>query len=162
MINHHPDGRIRINATLTAEQLFELARETAAIYAVTKPELTSPGKVRNYLRAALTPTTAVSEAFHVLYMDTQNRLIAHETPFFGTVDACAVYPRDIVRRALELNAAAIIFAHNHPSGNPEPSGADRAITQRLKDALNLVGTRVLDHIVVGETSEVSLAERGWI
>ncbi|HDI3149936.1 TPA: hypothetical protein PMB01_003831, partial [Vibrio cholerae] len=81
--------------------------------------------------------------------------------FRGTVDAASVYPREVLKEALNVNAAAVIFAHNHPSGDPEPSQADRHITQRLKDALSLVDIRVLDHVVVGKSS-VSFAERGWL
>lgn len=102
------------------------------------------------------------EHFCCMFMDSQHRLIAFERLFSGTVDGASVYPRVVVRRALELNAAAVIFTHNHPSGLPEPSHADISITQRLKNALNLVDIRVLDHIVVGTESTVSIAERGHI
>ncbi|CSI70314.1 DNA repair protein RadC [Vibrio cholerae] len=94
-------------------------------------------------------------------MDNQHRLIEFKELFRGTVDAASVYPREVLKEALNVNAAAVIFAHNHPSGDPEPSQADRRITQRLKDALSLVDIRVLDHVVVGKSS-VSFAERGWL
>ncbi|MFP5431470.1 MAG: JAB domain-containing protein, partial [Gammaproteobacteria bacterium] len=85
-----------------------------------------------------------------------------EELFRGTLDACSVHPRQVVERALHLNAAAVILAHNHPSGVAEPSGADRHITDRLRDALDLIEVRVLDHLVVGEGRPVSFAERGWL
>lgn len=162
MIKHDFNARtIRINTTLTAEQLFQLARETAAQYPALKPSMTSPGLVKDYCVSWLQNTP--HEIFGVLFLDTQNRLLAAEAMFVGTVDSCAVHPREILKRALALNAAAIICTHNHPSGHPEPSTADRLITDRLKSALALVDIRVLDHIVVGsEGQTVSLAERGWI
>lgn len=101
------------------------------------------------------------EVFAVMLLDNQHRLIEFNELFKGTVDAASVYPREVVKAALACNAAAVIFAHNHPSGQPEPSEADKRITQRLKDALALVYIRVLDHIVVGEGC-VSFAERGLL
>ena len=102
------------------------------------------------------------EVFAVLFLDTRHRAIAFEELFHGTIDGAHVHPREVVRRALALNAAAAICGHNHPSGNPEPSGADRSITVRLKEALALVEVRLLDHIVVGDGTPVSLAARGWL
>jgi DNA repair protein RadC len=92
----------------------------------------------------------------------RHRVIRYKELFHGTIDGASVHPREVVREALENNAAAIIFAHNHPSGMAEPSDADRQITLRLKDALALVDVRVLDHLVVGDTETVSMAERGWV
>lgn len=162
MIKHDFNARtIRINTTLTAEQLFQLARETAAQYATTPILLSSPNMVKNYLVSWLQGHD--HEIFGVLFLNTQNCLIEAIPMFTGTVDSCAVYCREVVKQALKLNAAAVIFTHNHPSGNPEPSAADRAITDRLKSSLALIDVRVLDHIVVGSGGEtVSLAERGWI
>jgi DNA repair protein RadC len=102
------------------------------------------------------------EHFGCLFLDNQHRLIVFEELFNGTIDGAAVYPRVVVRRALEINAAAVIFTHNHPSGLPEPSQADIAITKRLREALALIDIRVLDHIVVGSEGTVSMAERGQI
>lgn len=102
------------------------------------------------------------EAFYVLFLDNQHRVIADEVMFEGTINTASVYPREVVKRALAHNAAAVILAHNHPSGIAEPSQADRRITRRLSDALGLVDIRVLDHFVVGEGEVVSFAERGWI
>ena len=102
------------------------------------------------------------EVFAVLFLDTRHRSIAFEEMFRGTVDGAEVHPREVVRRALVHNAASVIVGHNHPSGNGEPSAADRAITQRLKQALGLVEIRLLDHFIVGDGAAVSLAARGWV
>lgn len=102
------------------------------------------------------------EEFHVAWLDTRHRIIACERLFRGSIDGCSVYPREVVRAALSNNAAAAIFAHNHPSGNPEPSRADAEITRRLKDALALIEVRVLDHVVVAAEGITSGAARGWI
>ncbi len=101
-----------------------------------------------------------AELFGALFLDNRHRVIARETLFHGTVDGCSVHPRIVVQKALARNAAALIFYHNHPSGMPEPSEADRRITQRLVEALRLVEIRVLDHFVVGREGLVSFAERG--
>ena len=102
------------------------------------------------------------EVFLCVFLNAQNQLISCEEMFQGTIDASSVYPREVVKRALQLNAAACIFGHNHPSGVPEPSQADQRITIRLRDALALVDIRALDHIVVGGTQCVSFAERGLL
>ncbi|MEH6628739.1 MAG: DNA repair protein RadC [Motiliproteus sp.] len=102
------------------------------------------------------------EVFAVLFLDNQHRMIAFEELFQGTIDSANVYPREVIKQALAHNAAAIIFAHNHPSGVSEPSDADRRITDRLVKAAALVDIRVLDHLVVGEGEPVSFAERGWL
>lgn len=102
------------------------------------------------------------EVFAALFLDTRNRTLAFEELFTGTIDAATIYPREVVRRALLHNAAAVIVSHNHPSGSAEPSAADRQITRHLQEALNLVGVRLLDHVVVGEGTPVSMAERGWL
>ncbi len=102
------------------------------------------------------------EAFVCLYLDTRHQLISSERLFHGTIDGASVHPREVVKRALHFNAAAIIFGHNHPSGVAEPSQADVSITVRLRDALRLVDIRVLDHIVVSGTDHVSMAQRGHL
>ncbi len=102
------------------------------------------------------------EVFAALFLDTRHRVVAFEELFQGTLDGAEVHPREVVRRALGHNAAAIIIGHNHPSGNPEPSAADRAVTARLKQALALVDLRLLDHFVIGDGEPVSLAARGWM
>jgi len=122
--------------------------------------LTSSKDTKDYLKLKL--GTLQREVFAVLFLTNQHSVIAYEEMFQGTLDGAAVYPREVVKRALHHNAAAVIFAHNHPSGVCEPSNADVSITSRLKDALNLIETRVLDHIVVGFDEVISLAERGLI
>ncbi|KMT65009.1 RadC family protein [Catenovulum maritimum] len=115
---------------------------------------------RQYLTAELRDQT--NEAFACLYLDNQNRLIQFETLFYGTIDGAAVYPRVVVEKCLHKKAAAVIFAHNHPSGIAEPSQADRAITIRLKQALSLIDVNVLDHFIIGDGQVVSFAERGLL
>lgn len=102
------------------------------------------------------------EVFAVAFLDTRHRLIAFEPLFRGGIDGAEVHPREVVRRCLDLNAAAVLVGHNHPSGVAEPSQADRLLTQRLREALSLVEVRLLDHFVIGDGRPVSLAERGWL
>lgn len=122
--------------------------------------LTSPDLVRNYLSAQLRHQP--HEIFAVLFLDNQHRLIAYDELFYGTIDGANVYPREVVKKALARNAAAAILSHNHPSGIAEPSQSDLRITQRLQEALNLVGVRVIDHMVVGDKEVISFAERGLL
>ena len=122
--------------------------------------LTSPTVTRDYLRARLRDRQ--QEAFCCLYLDTRHRVLRFEEIFQGTIDGAAVYPREVVKKALATNAAAVILVHNHPSGVAEPSRADEALTTRLQQALALVDIRVLDHLVVGESDIVSFAERGLL
>ena len=121
--------------------------------------LCSPQQTRHYLCAQLQGYP--HEVFACLCLDNRNRVIAFDKMFYGTIDGASVYPREVVKQALKKNAAAVIFAHNHPSGVAEPSAADEQITQKLKQALALVDIRVLDHLIVGD-SVVSFAERGLI
>jgi DNA repair protein RadC len=122
--------------------------------------LGSPGDTRRFLEARL--RGYAHEVFACLFLDARNRLISFDEMFHGTIDGASVHPREIVRRAIERNAAGLIVAHNHPSGVAEPSGADRALTRRLGDAVALVDVRLLDHVVVGDGEVVSFAERGWL
>ncbi|MGQ0701150.1 RadC family protein [Panacagrimonas sp.] len=144
----------------TADQILEIARQVIDQKIQRGALLTSPVLVKDYLRTKLAGFE--HEVFAALFLDSQHRLIEYVEMFRGTIDAAAVYPREVVKTALRLNAAAVVFAHNHPSGNPEPSQADKLLTQRLKDVLALVEVRTLDHIVVGGESTVSFAERGWL
>ena len=121
---------------------------------------TSTHAVREWLRLHM--AALEREEFRVLYLDNQNQLIAHETLFTGTINHTQVHPREVVKAALKHNAAAILVAHCHPSGHAEPSDADRRITERLRQALDLMDIRLLDHLVVGGMEIVSLAERGWL
>ena len=120
----------------------------------------SPQQVRDYLIARL--ASMQREVFAVLFLDNQHRLIVCEDLFFGTIDGASVYPREVVKRCLQHNAAAVILAHNHPSGVAEPSLADQQITQRLQSALSLVDIRVLDHLIVVGGQTVSFAEKGML
>ncbi len=120
----------------------------------------SPHEVRDYLCLQLAKQQR--EIFCCLFVDSQHRLMEYRELFVGTIDGCSVYPREVVKAALQINAAAVIFAHNHPSGIAEPSQSDERITQRLKEALSLVDIRVLDHFVVGDGAVVSFAERGLL
>jgi DNA repair protein RadC len=123
---------------------------------------TDPKLVKEYLQCDYTVRESVREEFRCLFLDNQHRLIKDETLFTGTIDASPVYPRIVVQKALQHNAAAVIFAHNHPSGVAEPSRADKSITERLVNALQLVDIKVLDHMVVGDDNVVSFAERGLL
>lgn len=120
----------------------------------------SPQAVYNYLTIQLRGLQ--QEVFMVLYLDSQNQLIKDEVLFYGTINAASVYPREVVKAALRNNAAALILAHNHPSGVAEPSQADKLITRKLQQALALIDINVLDHIIVGGENCVSFAERGLI
>lgn len=122
--------------------------------------LASPRDTETFLKVRLGGRCA--EAFAVIWLDNRHRVIAFDEMFQGTLDGASVHPREVVRAALKYNAAAAIFAHNHPSGVAEPSAADRNITHQLRDALQLVGVRVLDHVVVGGDSTTSMAARGLI
>lgn len=122
--------------------------------------LSSPDDTRRYLTVRLRDYPY--EVFACLFLDNRHRIIHFEELFRGTVDGASVHPREVVKQALAHNAAAVIFAHNHPSGVAEPSRADEMITRRLKDALALVDIRVLDHVVVGDGETVSFAERGLL
>jgi len=122
--------------------------------------LTSPSDTKSYLSAQLRDRPY--EIFACLFLDTRHRVIAFEELFRGTIDGASVHPREIVKRALTHNAAALILAHNHPSGVAEPSQSDRHLTQRLRDALQLVDIRVIDHLVVGDGQVASFAELGLL
>ncbi|NIL26895.1 DNA repair protein RadC [Yersinia massiliensis] len=121
---------------------------------------TSTHVTRDWLRLHLTGLER--EVFIVLWLDNQNRLLAQETLFTGTINSTTVHPRELVKSAMKHNAASAVLAHNHPSQLAEPSQADRQITDRIKTALELVDVRVLDHLVVGGLDIVSFAERGWL
>lgn len=122
--------------------------------------ISSPSATREYLMARLRGYE--NEVFAAVFLDNRHRVLAFEELFRGTIDGTSVHPREVVKRALGVNAAAMIIAHNHPSGVAEPSRADEAITQRLRDALALVDVRLLDHFVIGDGMPISLAERGLI
>ena len=144
----------------TADQILEAVRQAIEHKMQRGASFSSPAAVKEYLRAKLAGFE--HEVFAVLFLDTQHRLIEYAEMFRGTIDSASVYPRELVKEALRLNAAAVVVSHNHPSGNPEPSRVDEVLTQRLKEALTLVDVRTLDHIIVAGNSTTSFAERGLI
>lgn len=140
---------------------FELARRALAQEMAVRDTFSAPGKVRDWLRLKL--SSRPHEVFMALWLDAQNRLLKADELFSGSLTQTSVYPREVVKTALAQNAAAVIFAHNHPSGIAEPSNADQMLTRSLKDALAMVDVRVLDHfIVAGNQAPLSFAERGLI
>ena len=165
---HQPAGEGVRSETAAVYRLSDAGREAEAEILARAEEilrrrmerqgaLSSPQDSADWLRMRLAHRD--SEAFCVLFLDTRHRVLAFEEMFQGTLDGASVHPREVVRAALRHNAAAVILAHNHPSGEPEPSAADRSITFELKQALALIGVRVLDHLVIG-AHVVSLASRG--
>lgn len=124
------------------------------------PIMENPKTVISYLK--LEVMGLEHEVFGCLWLNNRHGLIKSSPMFRGTIDAAAVYPREVIKEALQVNAASVILYHNHPSGNPEPSSADQALTRQLKETLGIVGIRVLDHIVIGGDKTVSFAERGLI
>lgn len=142
------------------QAVLEMARRHLAQELKRGDALTSPEHTRRYLQAQLRDRD--HEVFVVLLLDNQNRVVHYHELFRGTIDAASVYPREVVKLALNKGAAAVILAHNHPSGVAEPSSADRLITEKLVQALGLVDIRVLDHLIVGDGVTVSFAERGLI
>jgi DNA repair protein RadC len=138
----------------------ELARRALQEELKRAAALTSPGAVRDYLRLAI--GGRAHEVFVCIWLDAQHRVIKFEEPFQGTLTQTSVYPREIVKAALACNAAAVIFAHNHPSGAAQPSQADELLTANLKEALALIEVRVLDHFIVAGHQAISFAERGLL
>ena len=140
------------------QAVLELTRRALREELVVKNALNSPRAVQEYLR--LTLAALPNEVFYVLFLDAQHRLLAAEELFRGTLTQTSVYPREVVKQALHHNSAAVIFAHNHPSGVAEPSRADELLTQALKSALDLVDIKVLDHLVIAGNVAWSFAEKG--
>lgn len=143
------------------QAVLEMARRALAEELCEREVFPSPAAVRDYLRLKL--SGLAYEVFFALWLDARHRLLATEELFRGTLTQTSVYPREVLKRALEHNAAAVIFAHNHPSGNAEPSSDDDTLTRTLSQALALIDVKVLDHfIVAGQTPPLSLAERGLL
>ena len=166
-------GGLRAALQLNDDELqregFDAARLRAAVEIGTRytsaaiergEPLTSPATTKAALLARLRERP--HEIFACLFLDNRHRIVGFEEMFRGTIDGATVHPREVAKRALELNAAAVVAAHNHPSGVAEPSPSDKAITSRLRDALALVGVRLIDHFVIGDGEVVSFAERGWL
>ena len=145
---------------VTADEIVATALDILAVRLPHTDALTNPGAVKNYLATQFAELE--HEVFACLFLDNRHRVIRYEEMFRGTIDGCSVHPREVVKAALTANAAAVILAHNHPSGVAEPSRADTQLTRRLTDALGLVDVRVLDHIVVGGAETVSFSERGLL
>lgn len=155
-----------MDSNITAQQ----AREDRAIYRamhllekrlrVPGAALNSPGAVRQFLTLHLAQRER--EIFTALWLDAQHRVVAADDLFMGTLTQTSVYPREVLKRALQLNAAAVIFAHNHPSGEAAPSQADKVLTAALKQALTMIDVRLLDHFIVAGTGTLSFAERGLL
>ncbi|MDG2632475.1 DNA repair protein RadC [Vibrio parahaemolyticus] len=147
------------NAPVTEHQILEKAAEILRNRLVGGNAFTRPNDTKEFLRCKLGEYER--EVFGVMLLNNQHQLIEFNELFFGTIDSASVYPREVVKLVLEKNASAVIFSHNHPSGDSTPSQADRRITERLKSALELIDVRVLDHIVVGNDC-MSFAEKGWL
>lgn len=142
------------------QAIFEMSRRALLEEMQERDVLTSPQAVRQYL--SLKIGALPREVFMIIFLDAQHRVLAIEEMFSGTLTQTSVYPREVVKRSLHHNAAAVIFAHNHPSGVPEPSQADRMLTDSLKAALTLIDIRVLDHFVVAGNQVISFSERGLL
>jgi len=142
------------------QAVMEMARRHLSEYLTKEDNLNSPDQVREYLIRQLRHQSR--EIFAALFLDSQHRLLIYDQIFYGTIDSASVHPREVVKKALDYNAAALIFAHNHPSGVAEPSAADKHITTVLQKALRLVDIEVLDHFVIGDGEIISFAQRGWL
>lgn len=157
---HARSGRISVRRPITPNDLIAEAQRLIDERFDRGTPLCSPDDCRRFL--ALKLSLLEREIFACLFLDNRHRMISFETLFLGTIDGATVHAREIVKRALALNAAAVILTHNHPSGVAEPSQADRTITERIVSALRLVDVRVLDHFVVAGGTTESFAERGWL
>ncbi|MDY7583088.1 RadC family protein [Pseudomonas sp. CCI3.1] len=142
------------------QAVLEMSRRHLAERLRRDSALESPQAVRDYLKSLLRHEP--HEVFGCLFLDSKHRMLAFEVLFRGSIDSASVYPRQVVKRALAHNAAAVIFCHNHPSGVTEPSQADRTLTKRLIQALDLIEVRVLDHFIVGDGHPLSMVEHGWM
>jgi DNA repair protein RadC len=149
-----------VTRTASAEEILDAARSILARRVRRGRALSNPRHTRDFLRLEL--ASRDHEIFAILFLDNRHRVIEFVPLFRGTIDGASVYPREVVKEALARNAAAVILAHNHPSGVAEPSQADELITARLRDALALIDVRVLDHLVVTGDQIVSFAERGLL
>ena len=153
-------GLYQTRPTVSAEEILAMAHKLVNRRFAKGRAITSPDAFRDYLQLKLAEREY--ELFCCLYLDNRHRILAFEPLFRGTIDGASVYPREVVKQALILNACAVILAHNHPSGESEPSQADRDMTRRLQQALTLVDVRVLDHFIIGKGRAYSFAERGLL
>lgn len=165
--NDHAAGALFVQNSAGAvrpaapKEILAAAREVVLLEIQRGQPMNSPKLVREFLQLRLNRSLE-HEVFGIMYLNSLAELIAYDEPFRGSLSSAPVYPREIVKAALAHNAASVILAHNHPSGDAEPSRADVNITRQLKDALALVGTNVLDHLVVGGRNIVSFAEKGLL
>ena len=153
-------GTYVMESPVTEADILQMAQQLAMSRLAKGRALTEPKQVFRHLQTLL--QYHEYEVFALLLLDSKHRVITFREIFRGALDAASVYPREVVKIALEHNAAAAILVHNHPSDDPEPSESDRILTTTLKNALNMVGTRILDHVVVGREGSVSLAEMGYL
>lgn len=152
--------RTRRYRMATSDAILEAARSVVDQRMQRGDSFVDPKASSDFFQAKLSGLER--EVFAAVMLDARHRMIEYVELFQGTIDGAEVHPREVVRRALRCNAAAMIVAHNHPSGSPEPSASDRAVTVRLKQALALVDVRLIDHVIVGGIKTLSLAERGWL
>ena len=165
LLNATPDDLKRVKGLGPAKRaeivaVLELARRAMAQQLQERTVFADPHTIKHYLKLHLAARSY--EVFAVIFLDAQNRLLAMEEMFRGTLTQTSVYPREVALRALHHQASAVVLAHNHPSGTVQPSRADEALTQTLKAALALLDVRVLDHIIVGDGDPLSMAEYGWL
>lgn len=159
-LRHIKPGYFQLVRPTTTDEILAMAKQLVEGQLFRGPALTSPNAARDFLMLEL--ALLEHEVFYCIFLDNQHRILKAECCFQGTIDGANVYPREVVKRALQINANALILAHNHPSGLAQPSEADRAITRRLIDALNLVDIRVLDHFIIGGVEYFSFAEQGLL
>jgi len=152
-------GLVQTTRPVTPDELIHYAGDLLCADLRQRRSLKDPAEVREFLR--LRVANQPREVFGVAFLDNRHRLLHFEIMFQGTISSTTVHPREIARRALELNAAAVILTHNHPSNDPEPSMLDYEITRRISDTLALVDVRIIDHLVMCRDSSVSLSDRGW-
>jgi DNA repair protein RadC len=153
-------GTYVMESPVSEADILRMAQQLARRRLARGTPLTEPRQVFAYLQTLL--QRHEQEVFALLLLDTRHRVIAFKILFHGTLEAASIYPREVLKLVLEHNAAAVILVHNHPSGDPEPSEADRRLTHTLQNALSMIGVRTLDHVVVGGEGHVSLAEQGML
>ena len=153
-------GHYTLNGPNTETEILQAAEDILRRRIEREGTLSDPTRASDFLRMRIGHLP--HEEFHVIWLDTQHSILAVERLFAGSISSTEVHPRTLVRSAIQLNAAAVILAHNHPSGNAEPSQADRILTTRIIETMNLISVRVLDHIIVGATATTSMANRGML
>ncbi len=153
-------GYYTVNQPVSEQQIIDFAKQIISNRFLHGKSITSPSEAIEFLQLRL--ATRQREVFAVVFLSNKNEVITYEELFQGTNDQTAVFPREILKRALFYNASAVVLSHNHPSGHPEPSQADISITDKIKTALELIDVRTLDHIIVGGTKNFSMAEKGYL